>query len=80
MLKKIIKTLSNPQGALVQAVVGLLIKQFNLDKVEAKIAKALKYVEEPNELDIGLNAVKDLITSQQKELDELRKLIKKGSK
>lgn len=80
MLKKIIKTLSNPQGALVQAVVGLLIKQFNLDKVEAKIAKALKYVEEENELDIGLNAIKDLVTSQQQELDELRKLIKKGSK
>ena len=78
MLKKIIKTLSNPQGALVQAVVGLLIKQFNLDKVEAKIAKALKYVEEENELDIGLNAIKDLVTSQQQELDELRKLIKKG--
>ena len=80
MLKKIIRTLSNPQGALVQAVVGLLIKQFNLDKVEAKIAKALKYVEEENELDIGLNAIKDLVTSQQQELDELRKLIKKGSK
>ena len=80
MLKKIIKTLSNPQGALVQAVVGLLIKQFNLDKVEAKIAKALKYVEEENELEKGLNAIKDLVTSQQQELDELRKLIKKGSK
>ena len=36
MIKKIIKILSNPQGALVQAVVGLLVKQFNIDKIEGK--------------------------------------------
>ena len=78
MLKKVIKILSNPQGALVQAVIELLIKQFNLDTVEEKIKKALRYVEEPNELDIGLNALKDMVTSQQRELKELRQLIKKG--
>ena len=78
MIKKIIKVLSNPQGALVQAVVGLLVKQFNLDKIEDKIAKALKYVDEPNELDLGLNALKDMVTSQQRELEELRQMIKKG--
>ena len=80
MIKKIIKVLSNPQGALVQAVVGLLVKQFNLDKIEDKIAKALKYVDEPNELDLGLNALKDMATSQQRELEELRQMIKKGVK
>ena len=78
MIKKVIKVLSNPQGALVQAVIGLLVKQFNLDKIEDKIAKALKYVDEPNELDIGLDALKDMVVSQQRELDELRLLIKKG--
>ena len=78
MIKKLIKILSNPQGALVQAVINLLIKQFNLDKVEEKISKALKYVEEPNELDVGLNALKDMVVSQQRELDELRKTIKRG--
>ena len=78
MIKKVIKILSNPQGALVQAVIGLLVKQFNLDKIEGKIAKALKYVEEPNELDLGMDALKDMVTSQQRELDDIRKLIKRG--
>ena len=78
MIKKLIKVLSNPQGALVQAVIGLLIKQFNLDKVEDKISKALKYVEEPNELDVGLGALKDMVVSQQREIEELKKIIKKG--
>ena len=78
MIKKLIKILTNPQGALVQAVIGLLIKQFNLDKVEDKISKALKYVEEPNELDIGLGALKDMVISQQREIDEISKLIKRG--
>ena len=80
MIKKLIKVLSNPQGALVQAVIGLLVKQFNLDKVEDKISKALKYVEEPNELDIGLGALKDMVISQQREIDEIRKKLRKGFK
>ena len=78
MIKKLIKILSNPGGALVQTIIELLIKQFNLDKIEGKIAKALKYVDEPNELDLGLEALKDMVTSQQGELEELRKMIKKG--
>ncbi len=78
MIKKLIKVLSNPGGALVQTVIELLIKQFDLDKIEGKIAKALKYVDEPNELDIGLDALKDMVISQQRELDELRQMIKKG--
>ena len=78
MIKKLIKILTNPQGALVQAVIGLLVKQFNLDKIEDKISKALKYVEEPNELDLGMDALKDMVTSQQRELDDIRKLLKRG--
>ena len=78
MIKKVTKILSNPQGALVQAIIGLLVKQFNLDKIEDKISKALKYVEEPNELDLGMDALKDMVTSQQRELDDIRKLIKRG--
>ena len=80
MIKKLIKVLSNPQGALVQAVIGLLVKQFNLDKVEEKISKALKYVEEPNELDVGLGALKDMVVSQQREIEEIRKKMRKGFK
>ena len=80
MIKKLIKILTNPQGALVQAVIGLLIKQFNLDKIEGKIAKALKYVDEPNELDVGLGALKDMVVSQQREIEEIRKKMRKGFK
>ena len=80
MIKKLIKILTNPQGALVQAVIGLLVKQFNLDKIEDKIAKALKYVEEPNELDVGLGALKDMVVSQQQELEEIREKMRKGFK
>ena len=81
MIKKVIKILSNPQGALVQVVLGMceaLIKEFIKDNVEEKLEKAVKYVEEPNELDLGLNALKDMVTSQQREIDEIRNLIKRG--
>ena len=80
MIKKVIKILSNPAGALVTTIIEILIKQFDLDKIEGKISKALKYVEEPNELDIGLDAIKDMVVSQQRELEELRNKIKKGVK
>ena len=81
MIKKVIKILSNPQGALVQVVLGMceaLIKEFIKDNVEEKLEKAVKYVEEPNELDLGLNALKDMVTSQQREIYEIRNLIKRG--
>ena len=81
MIKKVIKILSNPQGALVQVIFGLceaFIKEFIKDNVEEKLEKAVKYVEEPNELDLGLNALKDMVTSQQREIDEIRNLIKRG--
>ena len=76
MIKKVIKILSNPGGALVQTIIELLIKQFNLDKIDGKIAKALKYDDEPNELDLGLEALKDMVISQQREIEEIRKQIK----
>ena len=81
MLKKVIKILSNPQGALVQVIFGLceaFIKEFIKDNVEEKLEKAVRYVEEPNELDLGLNSLKDMVTSQQREIDEIRNLIKRG--
>ena len=81
MIKKVIKILTNPQGALVQVIFGLceaFIKEFIKDNVEEKLEKAVKYVEEPNELDLGMDALKDMVTSQQRELDDIRKLIKRG--
>ena len=81
MIKKVIKILSNPQGALVQVIFGLceaFIKEFIKDNVEEKLEKAVKYVDEPNELDLGMDALKDMVTSQQREIDEIRKLIKRG--
>ena len=81
MIKKIIKILSNPQGALVQAVFGMVeafIKEFIKDNIEEKLEKAVKYVEEPNELDLGMDALKDMVVSQQRELEDIRKLIKRG--
>ena len=81
MIKKVIKILTNPQGALIQAVLGMVeafIKEFIKDNIEEKLEKAVKYVEEPNELDLGMDALKDMMTSQQIEIDEIRKLIKRG--
>ena len=81
MIKKLIKVLSNPQGALVQVVFGLceaFIKEFFKDNIEERLEKAVKYVEEPNELDLGMDALKDMVVSQQREIEEIRKLIKRG--
>ena len=81
MIKKVIKILTNPQGALVQAVFGLceaFVKEFIKDNIEEKLEKAVKDVEEPNELDLGMDALKDMMTSQQREIDEIRDLIKRG--
>ena len=82
MIKKLIKVLLNPSGALVDGVtviVKTLIKEFT-DDMQDKIDKTVKYVDEPNELDRGLDAIKDMIMSQQREIDELNKIVKKGGK
>ena len=81
MIKKVIKILSNPQGALVQVLLGLceaFVKEFIKDNIEEKLEKTVKYMEEPNELDLGMDALKDMVTSQQREIDEIRDLIKRG--
>ena len=81
MIKKVIKILTNPQGALIQAIFGMVeafVKEFVKDNIEEKLEKAVKYVEEPNELDLGMGALKDMVTSQQREIDEIRNLIKRG--
>ena len=81
MIKKVIKILSNPQGALVQVIFGMVeafVKEFIKDNIEGKLEKAVKYVEEPNELDLGMDALKEMVTSQQREIDEIRNLIKRG--
>ena len=81
MIKKVIKILSNPQGALVQVVFGLceaFIKEFIKDNVEEKLERTVKYMDEPNECDLKVDALQDAFTSQQREIDEIRNIIKRG--
>ena len=47
MIKKIVKLLTTPQGALVQLILDQVAKVFKLDKV-------LRYVEQDNELDVAM--------------------------
>ena len=54
MIKKIVKLLTNPQGALVQIIIDHIAKIFKLNKV-------LDYVEKPNELDV---AIENMIKKQ----------------
>ena len=54
MIKKIVKLLTTPQGALVQLILDQVAKVFKLDKV-------LRYVEQDNELDV---AVENMIKKQ----------------
>ena len=50
MINKIVKLLTNPQGALVQLILDQVAKVFKLDKV-------LRYVEQDNELDVAMKNV-----------------------
>tara|TARA_R100000963_G_C4627451_1_gene93339 strand:- start:524 stop:901 length:378 start_codon:yes stop_codon:yes gene_type:complete len=50
-MRNILKVITNPQGAIIDAVAKILLKKFKLDKV-------LNYVEKPNELDKGLKALR----------------------
>ena len=52
MIKKIIKLLTNPQGALVQIIIEHIAKIFKLSKV-------LDYVEKDNELDVAMKNVEN---------------------
>ena len=55
MIKKIVKLLTNPQGALVQLILDQVAKVFKLDKV-------LRYVEQDNELDVAVKNVENKCT------------------
>ena len=70
-MKGLLKTLTNPHGAIIDVVVKVILKQFKLDKL-------LSYVEDPNELDKGLSDAMDIITLQQKEIESIKDLV--GSK
>ena len=55
MIKKIVKLLTNPQGALVQLILDQVAKVFKLDKV-------LRYGEQDNELDVAMKNVENKCT------------------
>ena len=81
MVNKILKLLTNPQGALVQVVLEQVSKVFKSQKV-------LEYVEMENELDIAVkemkkefdsmkfkvNAQRDLFKDVQKQIDGIKKI------
>ena len=70
-MKGLLKTLTNPHGAIIDAVVKVILKQFKLDKI-------LSYVEDPNELDEGLKDAMDIVALQQKEIESIKTMM--GSK
>ena len=47
------------QGILIKKVMEIILKQFNLDKIQ-------KYVEEPNELDVKVKALENKIKKLEK--------------
>ena len=53
-MKKLLGVLANPQAAIIKAIIKILTKQFKLDN----LSKVFKYVEEDNELDVGLRRLK----------------------
>ena len=81
MIHKIIKLLTNPQGALVQVVLEQAAKVFKSQKV-------LEYVEMENELDVAVkemkkdldsmkfkvNAQRDLFKGIQEQIDSIKKI------
>jgi hypothetical protein len=74
-MKNILGIIANPRAALIGAVVKLLKKQFNLDKLPG----IFKYVDEDNELDVGLrrmqeqhDALKEIVIEMAKEPFEER--------
>ena len=82
MIKKVIKILTNPQGALIQAIFGMVeafVKEFIKDNIEEKLEKTVKYMDEPNECDLKVDALQDAFISQQREIDSIKKtMLKRG--
>ena len=84
MIKKIIKTLANPQGALVQTLLETLLDQ--VSKI-FKIPQLLDYMELENSADRGVKSLKnevEMIKGEYKEMikefEEMKETIKKIKK
>jgi len=76
MLKFFLKALTNPHGAIAQALFTLVAKQFKLPDIA-------KYVEEDNELDVECrelrtdhSALQELVVSMAKDMHEMENKIK----
>ena len=69
MIKKIIKLLTNPQGALVSLILDQVAKVFKLDKV-------LRYVEEDNELDVAVKNIENKCTEIDLKIKAMQSIIK----
>ena len=76
MLKFFLKALTNPHGAIAQALFTLIAKQFRLPDIA-------KYVEEDNELDVecrelrtDYNALKEFVVSVSKNMHDMESKIK----
>jgi DNA-binding transcriptional MerR regulator len=57
------------QGILIKKIMELILKQFNLDKIQ-------KYVEEPNELDLKVKELESKITKVKTLESKIKKLEK----
>ena len=69
MIKKIVKLLTNPQGALVQIVIEHIAKIFKLEKI-------LAYVENENELDVAMKNVENKCTEIDLKIKAMQSIIK----
>lgn len=69
MIKKIVKLLTNPQGALVQIIIDHIAKIFKLNKV-------LDYVEQENELDVAMQNVENKCTEIELKLKAMQSVLK----
>ena len=69
MIKKIVKLLTNPQGALVSLILDQVAKVFKLDKV-------LSYVEKPNELDVAMKHVENKCSEIDLKIKAMQGIIK----
>ena len=65
MIKFILKAISNPQGALAQAILHLI-----------KESKYGKYVDKPNELDVGLENMINKQTEIQLQIKAMQSIIR----
>ena len=69
MIKKIVKLLTNPQGALVQLIIDQVAKVFKLEKV-------LSYVEQDNELDVAMKNVENKCMEIDLKIKAMQSIIK----